>query len=184
SIPPRRASELSRKGGLEIECTEPVGAMANQPGLYTLQHWHYTPTFNYYNDPQGVAPLAVSGVQVSVDRKRVYLELGGMTAGKVVHLKLGPARQSESGQALWTSDAYYTLNSISESQPQLITSIAPFSDVPSPELIIRKASRTVTVRWNHAGFTTLSIRNLKGMTLKTFDVTGLKTFSLPENPGH
>ena len=172
----------SRRGGLEIEFTQPVGQMASQANLYTLEHWHYTPTVNYFNDPQGVAPLTVASAQVSADRKRVYLEITGMTAGKVVHIKVGTGLQSESAQALWTNDTYYTLNSISDSQPQLTTSVRNRT-LPTSELVFRNISGRVQFRWKHPGYTALSMQNIEGATLKTFNVTGLKTFTLPENLG-
>jgi len=173
----------SRKGGLEIEFSQPVGQMANQASFYTVENWYYTPTVNYYNDPQGVAPLTVTAVQVSEDRKRVYLQLDGMTAGKVVHITLGAGLQSQSAQTVWTNDAYYTLNSISDSQPFMTSGIAN-RDIPMAGPLIRTVSGRLQIQWQGTGFTSLSLQGIQGSSLGTFDVTGLQAFPFPDGLSH
>jgi hypothetical protein len=173
----------SRQGGLEIEFTQPVGQMAEQTSLYTLTHWHYTPTSDYYNDPQDVAPLTVSKVLLSTDRKQVYLEISGMTAGKVVQIKVGSALQSQAGQTLWTPDAYYTLNSISNS-PALSTPIISNRNPRPSHLRVHSRMGPLRFQWERPDYTTLSIQDIQGTVLKTMDVSGLQTIQMAENLNH
>lgn len=173
----------SRQGGLEIEFTQPVGQTANQAAMYTLRHWYYTPTSAYYNDPVGEAPLTVSGVEVSPDRKKVYLQIADMTAERVIHINLGTSLQSGSGQSVRGRDAYYTLNSISNTQPFSPTAI-PRARTNFTGLSVKRVSGTFQVQWGHTGYAVLSIQSMSGATMQTFDVSGLERFQLPENLGH
>lgn len=173
----------SRQGGLEIEFTLPVGQMANQTAMYTLRHWYYTPTSAYYNDPLGEAALTVSGVEVSPDRKKVYLQIAGMTAERVVHINLSASLQSGSGQSVRGRDTYYTLNSISASQPFSTATIAR-AGTHFSGLSVTRVSGTIQFQWKHTGYDVFSVQTLSGATIKTFDVSGLERFHLPENLGH
>ena len=173
----------SRQGGLEIEFTQPVGQMADQAAMYTLRHWYYTPTSAYYNDPVGEAPLTVSSVQVSPDRSKVYLQIAGMTAERVIHLNLAGGLQSASGQSVRTRDAYYTLNSISTSQPFSTTAI-PRAQKNVSGLSVKWIAGAFQVQWGHTGYAVLTVQNLNGAIIQSFDVSGLDRFQLPENLGH
>jgi hypothetical protein len=169
----------SRKGGLELEFTHPVGASAAQTSLYTLEHWHYTPTSNYYNDPQEVTPLTVSTAQISEDQKRVYLEIAGLAASKVVHVKVGTGLQSSSGQALWSTEGYYTLNSISDSDPQLTgIHMKPETHSRRP-MQARLSGNQWILKWDSPRFECLTLHNLQGARLQTIKVTGLRQWELP-----
>src|SRR5688500_10130756 len=145
----------ARQGGLEIEFTQPVGPMANQAAMYTLRHWYYTPTSAYYNDPVGEAPLTVSEVQVSPDRSKVYLQIAGMTAERVIHLNLASGLQSASGQNVRARDSYYTLNSISNSQPFSPTAL-PRTRNDFSGLAVKRVSGAFQVQWSHTGYAVLS----------------------------
>jgi cytochrome c len=51
---------------------------------------------------------------VSNDRKKIYLEIAGLKKEHVIYFRLPENLQSASGQRLWTSEAWYTLNNIPE----------------------------------------------------------------------
>jgi cytochrome c len=98
--------------GFEIEFTEPLKDTTFDPNGISLSHWWYLPTGSYGGPKMDLGPLTPTRIEVSPDRKRVYLEIPGLRSGRVVHFLLDPSLESESGRPLWSGEAWYTLNSI------------------------------------------------------------------------
>lgn len=120
----------SRTQGMEIEFTLPVDtAAAKNPANYEVSTYYYQPTPGYGGTKQGGAtPLTPGAIQVSGDRKRVYLPLSGLQARtgnqhRIVEIELENGLTSATGATSWNRNAYYTLNAISTSQPFEPTSI-------------------------------------------------------------
>lgn len=168
----------ARMGGLEIEFTQPLGAMASRRSMFALKHWHYAPTSTYGGPKQSVADLSVSNLQISKDSTRVFLAIGGLAAGKVIQVSLSDSLKSRSGKSLWNREGYYTLNSLSDSPP--LTTPARAWRAAAPALSVHKAGGSIQVRWGGSDFTTLAVRDVRGSVLNRFDITGLKSFDLPK----
>ncbi|MEL6922803.1 MAG: glycosyl hydrolase, partial [Bacteroidota bacterium] len=100
--------------GIEIELTEPLAADAgNDKTGYEVSQWYYLPTENYGGPKLDEKRLNVRSVSVSDDRKKVKLQLDGMQSNHVVYLRLNPdIIKSASGNALWTTECWYTMNRI------------------------------------------------------------------------
>ncbi|MDG2304596.1 MAG: cytochrome C [Candidatus Binatia bacterium] len=100
--------------GFEVEWTEPLAEGAGEDeSAYRIRHWSYEPTAAYGGPKVNLETLEVTSVQVSEDRRRVRLEIPGLRPGSVVHLRADPDEiRSESGDSLWTTEAWYTLNRI------------------------------------------------------------------------
>lgn len=58
--------------------------------------------------------LKVTRVDISKDRKRIFLEIPGLKKGDLVYFSLSQNFRSTGGQSLWSSEAWYTLNNIPE----------------------------------------------------------------------
>lgn len=99
----------SRAKGMEIEFTEPVALDAEQILKYEVKSWTYTRTAAYGGQPQNKKTLTVGKVQVDASRKKVYLEVTGLTAGYVVYIRLVDLK-SATGGSPWSTEAWYTLN--------------------------------------------------------------------------
>ena len=56
--------------------------------------------------------LNLNTIELSADRKRVFLGLDGMKEGHVVYVNIKAPFKSDSGQSLWSTEAWYTLNKI------------------------------------------------------------------------
>lgn len=104
----------AKSNGVEIEFTEPlkegVGTKASD---YTIRQWWYKPTAEYGGPKLDEQGLPVKSVNLSADRRKVFLELGGMKAKHLVYILLN--RQtitSATGQNLWSTEAWYTMNNI------------------------------------------------------------------------
>lgn len=99
--------------GFEIEFVEPLGkeAISEMKDLL-IQQWWYQPTPKYGGPKMDLADMKATRMTVSEDGTRLYLEIPGLRKEHVVYFRLPDALKSASGQGLWTSEAWYTLNEI------------------------------------------------------------------------
>ncbi|MDW3650556.1 MAG: PA14 domain-containing protein [Bacteroidia bacterium] len=103
----------AKPNGMEIEFTEALPeAMAKDPTSWNIQQWFYLPTANYGGPKMNEEQLNVNTIELSSDRKRVFLGLDGMKEGHVVYINIHAPFKSDSGQSLWSTEAWYTLNKI------------------------------------------------------------------------
>ncbi len=99
--------------GFEIEFTEPL-----KPGRsisasdFLIQQWWYLPTADYGGPKKDLKKLKINNMTISLDRKRVYLEIPHLKKDHVIYFRLPQDLQSAGGQSLWSSEAWYTLNNI------------------------------------------------------------------------
>jgi cytochrome c len=113
----------SRPEGFEIEFTRPVDStVARAAQSYTVQSYHMTPGSGYGSgSKQGTATLTPSSIQLSPDRRKVYLALSGLvpTTGnqmRVVYFRLNGFK-SAAGASPWSAEAWYTLNALGTGTP-------------------------------------------------------------------
>ncbi|MEM1121193.1 MAG: DUF1080 domain-containing protein, partial [Bacteroidota bacterium] len=103
----------AKTNGVEIEFTEALqeGQGWNSAD-YDIQQWRYEPTAAYGGPKLDLKNLNILSVNVSDDRKKVFLELAGMKENHVVYVHLLNPYVSALGHGLWTSEAWYTMNQI------------------------------------------------------------------------
>jgi cytochrome c len=99
----------ARPGGLEVELTEPVAA-APAPGDFRVRDWRYQPTADYGGEKLDARELPVRRVEASDGGRRLFLALDGLAPGRVLHLEVVGALRDARGDALWSREAWYTLN--------------------------------------------------------------------------
>jgi hypothetical protein len=109
-------SVRSRAGGMELEFTKPVSEGAAAAARYAVSQWKYTPTSSYGGPKQETQSRTISKVELSPDKKKVYLEIAGLKTGQVVFINTNGIT-AEGGEALWYKKTWYTLNQISDSKP-------------------------------------------------------------------
>lgn len=116
----------ARSNGMELEFTQPIevgrGLSASE---YDIEQWYYQPTVNYGGDKMDLQKLKILSVNVSQDRKKVFLELAGMKAEHVVYVRIAEPFMSDAGQSLWSTEAWYTLNAIPAKKPGFKRVVAP-----------------------------------------------------------
>jgi len=102
------------QGGFEFEYTKPVSeaTAANLASRYALKQWRYEATANYGGPKIGQENLNVTSAQLSADRKKVTLQVAGLKAGYVVHARSARPFSSTTGDSLWSTEAWYTLNNL------------------------------------------------------------------------
>jgi cytochrome c len=100
-----------REDGLAIELTEPIApGVGPGPADFQVRDWSYHPTPEYGGPKRDLRELVVSAVTVAPGRREVFLRIGDLAAGRVVHLEVAEAVTDAAGHALWSREAWYTLN--------------------------------------------------------------------------
>ncbi len=105
---------LSRADGFTLKFTQPVGPSAEDPDHYRLRHWRYVPTKEYGGPKIDNVPLSVKAITVDASRTFVHLAVDGLLEGRVVDFQFHRDILSQKNQPIWTGQAWYTLNQISE----------------------------------------------------------------------
>ncbi|MFD4169199.1 family 16 glycoside hydrolase [Streptomyces albidoflavus] len=109
----------AKPGGFEIEYTEPLSeeTAANLAESYHIEQWAYAPTADYGGPKIDEETLSVSEATLSEDGRKVALSVPGLKANRVVHLRSPRPFSSAEGTELWSTEAWYTLNSLPGDQP-------------------------------------------------------------------
>jgi cytochrome c len=103
----------AKANGMEIEFTEPLRLGDGEfPDDYLVQQFWYKPSGEYGGGKQDLENLTINSVNVSKNRRKVFLEMTDMKPGHVLYLNLAAPMLSESGLQLWSNEAWYTLNAI------------------------------------------------------------------------
>jgi hypothetical protein len=92
----------------------------NLAAKYKLTQWRYAPTAQYGGPKVDEQPVTVTGATVSSDRRTVTLTTSGLLADRVVHLRSARPFAAANGQQLWSTEAWYTLNSLPGAQPDQV----------------------------------------------------------------
>ncbi|MER7575890.1 ricin-type beta-trefoil lectin domain protein [Streptomyces sp. NPDC126514] len=101
-------------GGFALEYTQPVSqdTAAGLAGGYKIKQWRYVPTAAYGGPKVDEETLTAQSATLSADRKTVTLTIPGLKADRVVHVRSPRPFSSTSGEALWSTEAWYTLNQL------------------------------------------------------------------------
>ncbi|PXY28909.1 hypothetical protein BAY59_14695 [Prauserella coralliicola] len=103
-------------GGFKIEYTRPLSAETAQDlaARYNAEQWRYVATPQYGGPKVDEETLEVTSARLSGDRKTVTLKLAGLKPGRVVYVHTPRPFAAESGEQLWSTEAWYTLNRLSD----------------------------------------------------------------------
>ncbi|MES2440001.1 MAG: family 16 glycoside hydrolase [Verrucomicrobiota bacterium] len=103
-------SVRSRADGFIVEFTQPVPySVASKPANYALQQYRYIPTSTYGGPKSDVETLTATRVDVSPDRRKVFVKIPGLKEDRVIALRLKDF-MNDASVAPWATEAWYTLN--------------------------------------------------------------------------
>ncbi|OLF12744.1 hypothetical protein BLA60_05555 [Actinophytocola xinjiangensis] len=102
------------EGGFELEYTQPLSTqtVTDLAGKYLATQWRYQPTASYGGPKIDEQQLTIASATPSADRTKVTVLINGLQPGRVVHLQSPRPFSSESGETLWSTEAWYTLNAM------------------------------------------------------------------------
>ena len=110
-------SVSARNNGFTITFTEPLAEDLDISAKDILiEQWYYLPTVEYGGPKINQQELKIARFELSDDRKKIFVELPGIKADHMVYFRLNNQLKSASGQKLWSTEAWYTLNEIPEKQ--------------------------------------------------------------------
>ncbi|MEW1720257.1 family 16 glycoside hydrolase [Streptomyces sp. NPDC093109] len=101
------------RDGFELTYTQPLSeetAARLTDGAYSVEQWRYVPTPAYGGPKVDEETLPVTAARLSGDRRTVRLTIPGLKTDRVVHLRSPRPFASATGESLWSTEAWYTLN--------------------------------------------------------------------------
>ncbi len=103
--------------GFDVQFTRSVDRhWLENPANYTIKQWTYEPTQVYGGPKMHEQTLSVSRAIASDDGLSVRLVIPGLRAGFCVYLRADPV--SLTGEAIWATEAWYTLNFVPRADQQ------------------------------------------------------------------
>ncbi|MEU9294209.1 lectin [Streptomyces sp. NPDC048266] len=101
-------------GGFALEYTQPLsaGTAADLAAHYTIKQWRYVPTAAYGGPKVDEETLTAQSATLSGDGRTVTLAIPGLKTDRVVHVRSPRPFSSASGESLWSTEAWYTLNQL------------------------------------------------------------------------
>ncbi|MEV6960300.1 family 16 glycoside hydrolase [Streptomyces sp. NPDC051207] len=154
-------------GGFDLEYTQPVSqaTAAHLASRYRAEQWRYTPTSDYGGPKIAEERLDVRSATLADDGRTVRLRLDGLKPGRVVHVRSPRPFASASGEALWSTEAWYTLNALPGEQPPPATLY---------EAEEARLTGTAGINTDHTGYSGSGFvdrYHTEGKAATTFDVT-------------
>ncbi|GAA2410871.1 hypothetical protein GCM10010191_19820 [Actinomadura vinacea] len=104
------------RDGFKLQYTQPLSEATAQDltAKYKVKQWRYVPTPQYGGPKVNEQTLTVTSATLSSDRRTVTLKMDGLLPGRVVHVQSPRPFTAGSGQELWSTEAWYTLNRLAD----------------------------------------------------------------------
>ncbi|MFE7031234.1 family 16 glycoside hydrolase [Streptomyces sp. NPDC057621] len=153
-------------GGFDLTYTQPVSEKTAEELAkhYKAEQWRYTPTSDYGGPKIAEEVLPVRSAELSGDKRTVQLRLDDLKPGRVVHLRSPRPFTSESGESLWNTEAWYTLNAMPGKQPPAAV------QYEAEEARLTGVAGVATDHVGYSGSGFVARYNTEGKVGTTFDV--------------
>ncbi|RKQ92121.1 PA14 domain-containing protein [Solirubrobacter pauli] len=135
------------EGGFKISYTQPLSdeTAAKAKSAYQFKQWRYVPTAQYGGPKVDEEGLLVTDATVAADKKSVTIKVDGLKPGRVVYVRSPAPFSSAAGEALWNSEAWYTLNSL----PGYTATPTQTGNYEAEEAVLRSGA---SVETEHSGY--------------------------------
>ncbi len=108
--------------GLRVAFTHPVDpAWLADPANYLVRSWTYRPSGDYGGPKVDDRSHQVLRAAASEDGLTVHLTIEGIEAGRCYHLRTDPVNAA--GEAIWSTEAWYTMNVVPRAMANEASSI-------------------------------------------------------------
>lgn len=115
--------------GFEMEFTQPLARQfGHNINNVHLESWRYIPTQLYGGKKLHHQRMKVEAISLSDDRRCLFMRTPHLEPGCVVYFRLPSQWTSESGESLWSGEAWYTLNQLPQNNFISIKSV-PANDI-------------------------------------------------------
>ena len=105
------------RDGFDITFTKPLdAARARDTSAYRFRHYYYEYSQSYGSGRRDEAPVEVTDVDVSSDRRRISVELEDLKPGYIYQMQLEGIEAAD-GAPLVNNTAYYTVNYLRQPGP-------------------------------------------------------------------
>lgn len=168
----------SHREGFDIRFDGPLGAMAANPDLWWIASYRYQPTSAYGGPRLDMKKLRVTRIRTSADRATVSLTVAGLEPGRVYRIALSPDLKTAVGAALWTRNAWYTLNRIADRGPLDPVTSALASGRPQPRVDFQVGNGGVTLHLREPGPWLARLLDLRGREISSLRGQGPATREL------
>jgi cytochrome c len=125
---------IAKSNGFQMEFTK---SLKNEFGWNVnnmhMERWRYQATQLYGGKKLFHDRVTPKSLSLSEDGRILFIETPELESGQVVYFRLPEKWESESGEPLWSGEAWYTLNEIPKNSPGIIKE-KPLDVSPSPEL--------------------------------------------------
>ncbi len=131
----------AREGGFLITFTKPVPRdLLSDPDSYVVNQWRYEPKVVYGGPKVDQEVLPINEIEVSPDGRQAFLRLNGLKEEHLVYFRLRDF-QSTAGEKPWTTEAWYTLNKLSNEPHRFEVPLVPYPfDLSTIEVIFNGRS--------------------------------------------
>jgi cytochrome c len=115
--------------GVEIVFTQPIDEYAGwDPNYFTVRQWPQ-------DDPDDAAAETLDVTATIALNDRVMLDVAGLQPDRIVHVRVHPTLRSTGGDALWTTEAWITLDRIPTDRPnpEIAPPVRPLNELTAEE---------------------------------------------------
>jgi len=171
----------SKATGFIVEFTEEVSASMANPELFMVRSWNYKTSATYGVPKLNMDTLNISSAILSGDRKKIFLDIEGLKAGKIIHISHKPQLISASGKAPWILETWYTLNNFGEEFNQTVfqTVLSSFITFNKSGPIFSNEGMNYSLSFSNSGKHVVEIFNIMGKSIFRHSGIGKQTLRLP-----
>ncbi len=161
----------SQSEGFDIVFTEPLAANAIKPENFWVHSYRYEPTSDYGGPAVDKRNHKITKLETNSDRKTLAITVDGLEPKRIYRIMLATDVKTADNLPLFTRNAWYTLNQISDVAPlaTIVASINRVDRKSSGAQFERKAG-SLRVRMPSDGAYSLRILDLRGAQVA--EVTG------------